>query len=155
MENEKRFAILFDADNVSYRFVKPILDEMTNEGIATYKRVYGDFTHAENAKWREVMLQHSILPMQQYNYTTGKNSTDSALIIDAMDILYSGNVDGFCIVSSDSDFTRLAARLREAGMTVIGMGEQKTPKPFVNACNRFKFFEALVRPEDVARDRYI
>ncbi len=143
MEDEKRIAVLIDADNVSYKYIKFILDEIATIGVPTYKRIYGDWTSARHAAWKEVLLDNSIMPIQQYSYTTGKNATDSALIIDAMDILYSGNVDGFCIVSSDSDFTRLAARLREAGMLVIGMGEQKTPKAFVKACERFKYLEAL------------
>lgn len=143
MDNELRFAILIDADNVSDKYIKVILDETANNGIATYKRIYGDWTSKRLASWKGVLLENSIIPMQQYNYTTGKNSTDSAMIIDAMDILYSGTVDGFCIVSSDSDFTRLAARLRESGMQVIGMGEEKTPKPFISACNQFKYLDLL------------
>ena len=140
---DKRFAVLIDADNVSDKYIKPILDEISNDGIITYKRIYGDWTRPALAPWKNVLLSHSITPIQQYSYTTGKNATDSAMIIDAMDILYSGNVDGFCIVSSDSDFTRLAARLRESGMHVIGMGEKKTPKPFISACNRFVYLEIL------------
>lgn len=140
---DKRFAVLIDADNVSDKYIKVILDEISNEGIITYKRIYGDWTKPALASWKNVLLNHSITPMQQYNYTTGKSSTDSAMIIDAMDILYSGNVDGFCIVSSDSDFTRLAVRLRESGMYVIGMGEKKTPNPFISACNRFKYLEII------------
>ena len=115
MDSELRFAILIDADNISDKYIKTILDETANSGIATYKRIYGDWTSPRLASWKNVLLENSIIPMQQYSYTTGKNSTDSAMIIDAMDILYSGNVDGFCIVSSDSDFTRLASRLREIG----------------------------------------
>lgn len=143
MNNDKRFAVLIDADNVSDRYIKNIMDELANEGIVTYKRIYGDWTKPALASWKNVLLNHSITPIQQYSYTTGKNATDSAMIIDAMDILYSGNVEGFCIVSSDSDFTRLASRLRESGMYVIGMGERKTPQPFVNACNRFKYLEVI------------
>lgn len=143
MNNDKRFAVLIDADNVSDRYIKNIMDELANEGIVTYKRIYGDWTKPALASWKNVLLNHSITPIQQYSYTTGKNATDSAMIIDAMDILYSGNVEGFCIVSSDSDFTRLASRLRESGMYVIGMGERKTPPPFVNACNRFKYLEVI------------
>lgn len=138
-----RFAVLIDADNVSDKYIKIILDEVSNNGIATYKRIYGDWTSTRLAGWKNCLLGNSITPMQQYSYTTGKNATDSALIIDAMDILHSGNVDGFAIVSSDSDFTRLAARLRESGMYVIGMGEQKTPEPFVVACNQFKYLDLL------------
>ena len=143
MNNDKRFAVLIDADNVSDRYIKNIMDELANEGIVTYKRIYGDWTKPALASWKNVLLNHSITPIQQYSYTIGKNATDSAMIIDAMDILYSGNVEGFCIVSSDSDFTRLASRLRESGMYVIGMGERKTPQPFVNACNRFKYLEVI------------
>lgn len=143
MDNELRFAILIDADNISDKYIKIILDETANYGIATYKRIYGDWTSARLSSWKNVLLENSILPMQQYGYTTGKNSTDSAMIIDAMDILYSKTVDGYCIVSSDSDFTRLAARLRESGMQVIGMGEEKTPKPFISACNQFKYLDLL------------
>ena len=137
MDNELRIAILIDADNVSDKYIKIIVDEVANIGIATYKRIYGDWTSARLSSWKKVLLEDSIIPIQQYSYTTGKNATDSAMIIDAMDILYSGNVDGYCIVSSDSDFTRLAARLRESGMLVLGMGEEKTPKPFISACNQF------------------
>lgn len=143
MENDLRFAILIDADNISDKYIKIILEEAANSGIATYKRIYGDWTNAQLASWKSVLLDNSIIPMQQYSYTCGKNSTDSAMIIDAMDIMYSGTVDGFCIVSSDSDFTRLAARLRESGMQVIGMGEEKTPKPFISACNQFKYLDLL------------
>lgn len=143
MEDEKRIAVLIDADNVSFKYIKFILDEIATIGVPTYKRIYGDWTSTQHSNWKAVLLENSVMPVQQYSYTTGKNATDSALIIDAMDILYSNNVDGFCIVSSDSDFTRLAARLRESGMLVIGMGEQKTPKAFVKACERFKYLEAL------------
>ena len=143
MTDDKRFAVLIDADNISSKYIKPIMDELSNDGIITYKRIYGDWTKPEMTPWKSVLLNHSITPIQQYSYTTGKNATDSAMIIDAMDILYSGNVDGFCIVSSDSDFTRLAARLRESGMLVIGMGEKKTPNPFIAACNRFLYLEVL------------
>lgn len=143
MDNELRIAVLIDADNVSEKYIKIILDETANNGIATYKRIYGDWTSSRMTSWKAVLLDNSITPMQQYSYTTGKNATDSAMIIDAMDILYSGNVDGFCLVSSDSDFTRLAARLREAGMQVIGMGESKTPQPFISACNQFKYLDLL------------
>ena len=144
MENELRFAVLIDADNVSEKYIKIILDETANSGIATYKRIYGDWTSQRMTSWKSVLLENSIVPMQQYSYTTGKNATDSAMIIDAMDILYSGNVDGFCIVSSDSDFTRLVARLRESGKQVIGMGESKTPQPFISACNQFKYLDLLL-----------
>lgn len=140
---ELRFAILIDADNIAPKYIKVILDEVANSGISTYKRIYGDWTSQRLASWKTCLLDNSIIPMQQYSYTTGKSSTDSAMIIDAMDILYSGTVDGFAIVSSDSDFTRLVARLRESGMLVIGMGEQKTPQPFISACNQFKYLDLL------------
>ncbi len=145
MNDDKRFAVLIDADNVSDKYIKHILDEMTNYGIITYKRIYGDWTKPTLGPWKNVLLDNSITPIQQYGYTTGKNATDSAMIIDAMDILYSGNVEGFCIVSSDSDFTRLASRLRESGMYVVGMGEKKTPSAFVSACNMFKYLEILTQ----------
>ena len=141
--SELRFAVLIDADNISEKYVKVVLDEISNAGVATYKRIYGDWTSPRLASWKSCLLDNSIIPMQQYSYTYGKNATDSAMIIDAMDILYSGTVDGFAIVSSDSDFTRLVARLRESGMVVIGMGEQKTPKPFISACNQFKYLDLL------------
>ncbi len=144
MENEKRIAVLIDADNVSQKYIKCILDEIVTHGIPTYKRIYGDWTKPQLGSWKDVLLEYSITPIQQYSYTTGKNATDSALIIDAMDILYSHNVDGFCIVSSDSDFTKLASRLREAGMFVMGIGEKKTPRPFIAACEKFKYLESLL-----------
>lgn len=147
MELEMRYAVLIDADNVAAKYTKNILDELSNYGIATYKRVYGDWTRTSLAGWKNMALDNAITPIQQYSYTTGKNATDSAMIIDAMDILYSNNVDGFCIVSSDSDFTRLAIRLRESGKHVIGMGEKKTPKPFSTACNAFKYLEILAEEE--------
>ena len=146
MENDKRIAVLIDADNVSDKYIKAVMDEISNHGTPTYKRIYGDWTKPQLAGWKSVLLMHSITPIQQYSYTTGKNATDAALIIDAMDILYSGSVEGFCIVSSDSDFTRLAARLRESGMYVIGMGEKKTPTPFISACEIFKYLEVLTPP---------
>jgi len=147
MERESRYAVLIDADNVASKYTENILDEVSNYGVVTYKRVYGDWTRPNLASWKSMALNNAITPIQQYSYTTGKNATDSAMIIDAMDILYSHNVDGFCIVSSDSDFTRLAIRLRESGMHVIGMGEQKTPKPFSTACNAFKYLEILAEEE--------
>lgn len=143
MENDLKIAVLIDADNISDKYIKIILDETANNGVATYKRIYGDWTSPRLVSWKTVLLDNSIIPMQQYSYTYGKNATDSAMIIDAMDILYSGTVDGFCIVSSDSDFTRLVARLRESGMHVTGMGESKTPKPFISACNQFKYLDIL------------
>ena len=142
-QNERRFAVLIDADNVSPKYIKYILDEVSDIGIATYKRIYGDWTDNEKRAWKNVLLNWSVNPIQQYSYTTGKNATDSAMIIDAMDILYSGNCDGFVLVSSDSDFTRLAIRLREAGMKVYGMGERKTPKPFIVACDKFVYIEVI------------
>ncbi len=145
MSLDKRFAVLIDADNVSDKYIQFILDELSNEGTVTIKRIYGDWTKPALGSWKGVLLDYSILPVQQYGYTTGKNATDSAMIIDAMDLLYTGNVDGFCIVSSDSYFTRLAARLREAGMYVVGMGERKTPAAFIAACNKFKYLEVLAQ----------
>lgn len=147
MLGEKRFAVLIDADNVSAKYIKYILDEISNYGVATYKRIYGDWTKPSAVSWKDVLLENSVTPVQQYGYTVGKNATDSAMIIDAMDILYSGNVEGFCIVSSDSDFTKLASRLRESGMLVVGMGERKTPKPFIAACNQFKYLDVLAETE--------
>lgn len=143
MASDCRFAVLIDADNVSVKYIKIILDEISKDGVATYKRIYGDWTNPSLISWKSALLDNSIIPIQQYSYTTGKNSTDSAMIIDAMDILYSGQVEGFCLVSSDSDFTRLASRLRESGMTVIGMGESKTPNSFIAACNKFKYLDIL------------
>ncbi len=140
---ELRFAILIDADNVPYSNIKEMLEEVAKEGVPTIKRSYADWTNPTVSGWKNVLLENAITPIQQYSYTTGKNSTDSALIIDAMDILYSNKVDGFCIISSDSDFTRLATRLREAGMRVIGMGEKKTPKPLITACEKFIYIENL------------
>lgn len=145
-QNEKsdlRFAVLIDADNVPYKNVKGMMEEIAKYGIPTTKRIYGDWTKPTVSGWKSVLLKHAITPIQQYSYTTGKNATDSAMIIDAMDILYAGKVDGFCIVSSDSDFTRLAIRLRESGMKVIGIGEKKTPTPFIAACDRFIYIEVL------------
>ncbi|MDY4040540.1 MAG: NYN domain-containing protein [Collinsella sp.] len=148
---EPRFAILIDADNISEKYVSIVLDEVANAGVATYKRIYGDWTSTRMTSWKSCLLDNSITPIQQYSYTYGKNATDSAMIIDAMDILYSGNVDGFAIISSDSDFTRLVARLRESGMQVIGMGEQKTPKPFISACNQFKYLDLLYSEGEKAK----
>lgn len=142
--SEKRFALIIDADNVSAKYIKPITDELSKYGTITYKRIYGDWTSTLHAKWKDALLENSITPIQQFSYTTGKNATDSAMIIDAMDIMYTGSVEGFCIVSSDSDFTRLASRIRESGLTVIGMGEKKTPVPFRKACDIFTTLELLV-----------
>lgn len=140
---DERLAVLIDADNVPYAHVKEMLEEISKNGTPTIKRIYADWTKPTVSGWKNVLLENAITPIQQYSYTTGKNSTDSALIIDAMDILYSEKVDGFCIVSSDSDFTRLATRLRETGMTVIGFGEKKTPKPFIASCDKFIYLEIL------------
>lgn len=140
---ELKLAVLIDADNVPYSNVKGMMEEIAKFGTPTTKRIYADWTKPNANGWKSVLLEHAITPIQQYSYTIGKNSSDSALIIDAMDLLYSGKLDGFCIVSSDSDFTRLAIRLRESGMKVIGIGEQKTPKPFISACDRFIFIEVL------------
>ncbi|MGB3007621.1 MAG: NYN domain-containing protein [Chitinophagaceae bacterium] len=149
MDNTKdlRFAVLIDADNIPHRLIGGILEEIAKYGVPTFKRIYADWTKPPGAGWKTVLLDHAITPIQQYSYTTGKNSSDSALIIDAMDILYTGRVDGFCVVSSDSDFTRLATRLREAGMKVFGMGEQKTPAAFRAACDKFIYIEILEQPE--------
>lgn len=136
-------AILIDGDNISSAYIKEMMEEITKYGNPTIKRIYGDWTNPHLTKWKNVLLENAITPIQQYGYTTGKNATDSAMIIDAMDILYSGKVEGFCIVSSDSDFTRLATRLREAGMQVIGIGERKTPNPFIVACDKFIYVEIL------------
>jgi len=140
---ELKLAVLIDADNVPYSNVKGMMEEIAKFGTPTTKRIYADWTKPNANGWKSVLLEHAITPIQQYSYTVGKNSSDSALIIDAMDLLYSGKLDGFCIVSSDSDFTRLAIRLRESGMKVIGIGEKKTPKPFISACDRFIFIEVL------------
>ncbi len=140
---DQKLAVLIDADNVPYANIKEMLEEISKNGTPTLKRIYADWTKPTASGWKSVLLENAITPIQQYSYTSGKNSSDSALIIDAMDILYSEKVDGFCIVSSDSDFTRLATRLREAGMTVIGFGEQKTPKPFIAACDKFIYLEIL------------
>jgi Fe-S-cluster formation regulator IscX/YfhJ len=149
MDNTKdlRFAVLIDADNIPHRLIGGILEEIAKYGVPTFKRIYADWTKPHVSGWKTVLLDHAITPIQQYSYTTGKNSSDSALIIDAMDILYTGRVDGFCVVSSDSDFTRLATRLREAGMKVFGMGEQKTPAAFRAACDKFIYIEILEQPE--------
>lgn len=144
MENGKIIALLIDAENVSPKYIKVILDELSMYGTPAYKRIYGDWTCNDMSGWKKVLGEHSIQPMQQFGYTQGKNSSDSALIIDAMDILYERNVDGFCLVSSDSDFTKLAARLRESRMFVIGMGESKTPMAFKSACDVFKYLDVLM-----------
>jgi uncharacterized LabA/DUF88 family protein len=142
-KNDLNLAVLIDADNIPYSNVKGMLDEIAKFGTPSIKRIYGDWTSQRISGWKSVLLEHAIAPIQQYGYTKGKNSTDSAMIIDAMDILHSEKVDGFCIVSSDSDFTRLATRLRESRMMVIGIGEKKTPKPFIVACDKFIYIEIL------------
>ena len=147
-----RLAVLIDADNVPRASMKAIMEEAAIYGTPTIKRIYGDWTSPNVGAWKSVLLENAVTPIQQYSYTTGKNSTDSAMIIDAMDILYEGKTDGFCIVSSDSDFTRLAIRLREAGMKVIGMGEQKTPVAFRVACDRFIYIE-VIRAAQQERER--
>jgi hypothetical protein len=144
--NDLRLAVLIDADNIPYSNVKGMLEEIAKYGTPTFKRIYGDWTKPTVSGWKSVLLENAITPVQQYSYTQGKNATDSAMIIDAMDILYSGNVDGFCLVSSDGDFTRLATRLRETGMKVIGIGERKTPSPFIIACDKFIYLEIINTP---------
>lgn len=148
--DDKKLALLIDSDNISAKYIKDILGEVTKYGVVTYKRIYGDWTSPQAGKWRSVLLEYSISPVQQFQNTVGKNATDSAMIIDAMDILYTADVDGFCIVSSDSDFTRLAGRLREAGKEVIGMGESKTPRSFRAACTLFTNLELLEEGENSA-----
>ncbi len=138
-----KLAVLIDGDNIPSAHVKEMMEEIAKYGDPTVKRIYGDWTKPRLSKWKKMLLEHAITPVQQYSYTTGKNATDSAMIIDAMDILYSEKVNGFCLVSSDSDFTKLATRLREAGMQVIGIGEKKTPDPFIVACDKFIYVEIL------------
>lgn len=142
-KNDLKLAVLIDADNIPYSNIKGMLDEIARFGIPAIKRIYGDWTKPTVSGWKSALLEHAITPIQQYSYTTGKNATDSAMIIDAMDILHSQKVDGFCLVSSDSDFTRLAIRLRESGMLVIGIGEKKTPNPFIVACDKFIYIEII------------
>ncbi len=148
MENQMRIALLIDAENVSKKYVKLIMDEISEYGVVTYKRVYGDFSLPSAMSWKESLREYAMTPVFQANYTKGKSASDSAMVIDAMDILYSGRVDGFCIVTSDSDFTKLAIRLREAGMFVVGMGEKKTPASLVSACDTFKFLDLLFSEEE-------
>nr|WP_298792288.1 NYN domain-containing protein [uncultured Allomuricauda sp.] len=147
MDKDLNLAVLIDGDNIPSRYVKEMLEEIAKYGKPGIKRIYGDWTKPSLGKWKDVLLKYAITPIQQYGYTTGKNATDSAMIIDAMDILYSGKVNGFTLVSSDSDFTRLAIRLREAGMTVFGIGERKTPNPFIVACDKFIYLEILQKTE--------
>ena len=144
MNNKQdRLAILIDADNSQPRIIEGLLEEIANYGVASVKRIYGDWTNTQLSGWKKMLLEHGIQPIQQFAYTQGKNSTDSAMIIDAMDLLYTKNFDGFCIVTSDSDFTRLASRIRENGLTVYGFGERKTPKSFMGACDKFIYTENL------------
>jgi len=150
--NDLRLAVLFDADNVPSSSLKGIMEEVARYGNPTFKRIYGDWTKPNLTGWKQILIEHAITPVQQYGYTSGKNSTDSAMIIDAMDILYSGKADGFCIVSSDSDFTRLAVRLREAGMKVIGIGEKKTPSSFRVACDKFIYIEIINSASDEKKE---
>ncbi len=140
---ENNLAVLIDGDNIPSAYVKEMMEEIAKYGNPTIKRIYGDWTKPQLSKWKNVLLENAINPIQQYGYTQGKNATDSAMIIDAMDILYSNKVQGFCLVSSDSDFTKLATRLRESGLNVIGIGEKKTPEPFIVACDRFIYIEIL------------
>jgi len=148
MEKEdKKLAVLIDADNIPYANIKGMLDEIAKFGVPTIKRIYGDWTKPTVTGWKPELLKHAITPIQQYSYTSGKNATDSAMIIDAMDILHSQKVDGFCLVSSDSDFTRLATRIRESGSMVIGIGEKKTPQPFIVACDKFIYIEIISKEE--------
>ncbi|HOX35660.1 MAG TPA: NYN domain-containing protein [Methanoregulaceae archaeon] len=142
-EHQKRLAVLIDAENAQAGIIKNLLDEVAKYGIASVKRIYGNWTTPQLQPWKDVLLSNSIVPIQQFTYSSGKNATDSALIIDAMDLLHAGNLDGFCLVSSDSDFTRLASRIRESGRIVYGFGEKKTPKPFVDACDKFIYTEIL------------
>lgn len=144
-QNQARLAVLIDADNSQPSIIAGLLDEIAGHGVASVKRIYGDWTDVKLKGWKNVLLEHGLHPMQQFAYTTGKNATDSAMIIDAMDLLYTKNFDGFCIVSSDSDFTRLASRIRESGIKVYGFGEQKTPKSFIGACDKFIYTENLRR----------
>ncbi|WP_010229466.1 NYN domain-containing protein [Gillisia marina] len=140
---ENNLAVLIDGDNIPSAYVKEMMEEIAKYGNPTIKRIYGDWTKPQLSKWKNVLLENAINPIQQYGYTQGKNATDSAMIIDAMDILYANKVQGFCLVSSDSDFTKLATRLRESGLNVIGIGEKKTPEPFIVACDRFIYIEIL------------
>jgi uncharacterized LabA/DUF88 family protein len=148
MIKDIKLAVLIDGDNIPSKYIKEMMEEITKYGTPTIKRIYGDWTKPQLSKWKSILLENAITPIQQYGYTTGKNATDSAMIIDAMDILYSEKVNGFCLVSSDSDFTKLATRLREAGLVVYGIGEKKTPSPFIVACDKFIYLEILETEED-------
>jgi len=152
MDNNLNLAVLIDGDNIPSAYISEMIEEITKYGNPTIKRIYGDWTRPGLNKWKNLLLENAITPIQQYGYTTGKNATDSAMIIDAMDILYSEKVQGFCLVSSDSDFTKLATRLREAGQLVIGIGEKKTPNPFVVACDKFVFIEILKKQTEASKD---
>ena len=152
MEKQEKIALLIDAENVSKKYIKLIMDEISEYGVVTYKRVYGDFTNPSVSTWKSNLVDYAMTPVFQFNYTKGKNASDSAMVIDAMDILYSGKVNGFCLVTSDSDFTKLAIRLREAGMLVVGMGEQKTPGSLVAACETFKYLDLLYSEEENETD---
>lgn len=144
-DSNATLAVLIDADNANAVIVEGLLAEVAKLGVASVKRIYGDWTTPNLSQWKQILLEHSIQPIQQFRYTTGKNATDSAMIIDAMDLLYTGHFAGFCLVSSDSDFTRLAARIRESGRRVYGFGEMKTPRPFVSACDRFIYTEVFAK----------
>jgi uncharacterized LabA/DUF88 family protein len=148
MIKDTKIAVLIDGDNIPSKYISEMMEEITKYGTPTIKRIYGDWTKPHLSKWKNILLENAITPIQQYGYTTGKNATDSAMIIDAMDILYSEKVNGFCLVSSDSDFTKLATRLREAGIVVYGMGEKKTPNPFIVACDKFIYLEILASDDD-------
>ncbi len=153
--SELRLAVLIDAENVPSSNIKEMMAEIAKYGNPTFKRIYADWTKPHVTRWKNVLLENAITPIQQYSYTQGKNASDSAMIIDAMDILYTGKVDGFCIISSDSDFTRLALRLREAGMKIIGMGEKKTPEPFIVSCDKFIYIEILSAPKTKSHNKEV
>ncbi len=153
MIKDTKIAVLIDGDNIPSKYISEMMEEIAKYGTPTIKRIYGDWTKPHLSKWKNVLLENAITPIQQYGYTTGKNATDSAMIIDAMDILYSEKVNGFCLVSSDSDFTKLATRLREAAMVVYGMGEKKTPNPFIVACDKFIYLEILVSDDSDDKDQ--
>lgn len=147
MKKELHLAVLIDGDNIPSKYIKEMMEEITKYGTPSIKRIYGDWTNPRVTKWKNILLENAIQPVQQYSYTQGKNATDSAMIIDAMDILYTQSIDGFCIASSDSDFTRLATRIRESGKYVLGIGEEKTPEPFIVACDKFVYLEILTEDE--------
>lgn len=154
-ESNSSLAVLIDADNANPSIIDGLLAEIAKLGVASVKRIYGDWTTPNLGQWKQVLLEHSIQPIQQFRYTTGKNATDSAMIIDAMDLLYAGHASGFCLVSSDSDFTKLAARIRESGRRVFGFGEMKTPKPFVSACDRFIYTEVFAKKQEDQQEAII